>query len=142
MVGSSRNTSGGSCSIAAAISQRMRWPSDSCRTGWFEHLLQPHQRHQLVACRTIAVLRHAVDVAQQVEALDHRQVPPQLGALAEHHADPRHVASFAGARERQPIHLAAAGGRLQDAGEDLDGGRLAGAVGPDQADQLALSERS
>ncbi len=84
----------------------------------------------------IALLRHPVDVAQQVEAVDHRQVPPELAALAEHHADARHVAHPL-APGRQAVHLAAAGGRLQDAGEDLDGGRLAGAVRPDQADQLA-----
>ena len=85
----------------------------------------------------VAVLRHAVDVAQQVEALDHRQVPPQLGALAEHHADPRHVAAPAARQGTSPSTSQRAGRRLEDAGEDLDGGRLARAVGADQADQLA-----
>ena len=84
----------------------------------------------------VAIFRHAVDVVQQVQRLDHGQIPPQAGALAEHHADapdvlgalpPRHAA----------VHLHLAAGGHQDAGQDLDRGGLARAVRAEIAHQLA-----
>jgi hypothetical protein len=45
--------------------------------------------HQLVEHGAVVGRAHPVDVAQQLERLHHRQVPPELGALAEHHADGR-----------------------------------------------------
>ncbi len=85
-------------------------------------------------------LLDAIDVAQQLEALDHRQVPPQLRALAEHHADPRHMGDAAFPRH-QPADVAMAGARAQDSRQDLDGGRFARAVRTDEAEQLAFRER-
>lgn len=38
-----------------------------------------------------AVGRDAVDVAQQLERFDRRQIPPELRALAKHHADIAHM---------------------------------------------------
>ena len=78
----------------------------------------------------------AVKMADQGQAVAQRQVPPQRGALAEHHADapgqrralPRRV---------QPRHPYAPGGRREDAGQHLDRGGLPGAVRAEVADELA-----
>ena len=56
-----------------------------------EQRFELEQRDQLVARACEARRRDAIDVAQQIERLDHRQVPPQLRALTEHHADARDV---------------------------------------------------
>ena len=42
---------------------------------------------------------------------------------------------------RRPSRRIVAGGRAVDAGDDVERGRLAGAVGADQADELAVVER-
>ena len=80
--------------------------------------------------------RHAVHVAQQRERVGERQIPPELGALAEHDADPARQAEALGHRlEAADPHVA--GGGVQHAGEHLQGGRLARAVRPDIAERLA-----
>ena len=56
-----------------------------------EQPLEPHERHHRVEAFAIVSILDAVDIAQQLEALDHRQVPPELGALAEDDADARDV---------------------------------------------------
>ena len=104
-----------------------------------EDALETHEIHQPVARAAVVGGRHAVNRGEQVEAFDHRQVPPQLCALAEDHADTRDVA-FPVLPRREPIDFAAAGARRQDAGEDLDGGRLAGAVGTDEAEQRPFAK--
>ena len=82
-----------------------------------------------------------VDAAQQLEGFDHGDVPPELRALAEHDADGFHVlAALAPGNEAVDANLAARTGH-QDAGEHLDGGGLAGAVGADVADHLAAVDR-
>ena len=72
--------------------------------------LQGQQLHQLVARLPVRAGLQPVDVAQQVERLEHRQVPPELAALAEHHPDlghvrpraaPRHVARPPGSGRRR-----------------------------------------
>jgi hypothetical protein len=81
-----------------------------------------------------------VDRGQDTERLAHRQVPPQLRALAEHHPDlpcqPPPVRYRA-----QPAREHAASGGYQDSGEHLDGGRLPGAVRADVAHGLAGLDR-
>jgi hypothetical protein len=77
-----------------------------------------------------------VDPPQQLVRLDHGQVPPELGALSEHHADALRVAD-AIAPGLETADASAPGGRLQHAGEHLQRGALARAVGPDEADELA-----
>src|SRR5205085_1903504 len=94
---------------------------------------------QLGARLLKAVRRNAIDVAEEREALDDGKIPPELRSLAEHRSDPRHV-SHAVAPRHQPIDDAMAARRLEDATEDLDRGRLARAVRPDQADELTFSE--
>src|SRR5690606_13761630 len=80
--------------------------------------------------------RDLVDVAQQREGVAHRQVPPQLRTLAEQDPD------VAGVRHPVPVrhdprYPYLTGGRDEDPAEQLDGGRLAGAVGPDVRHRLA-----
>jgi hypothetical protein len=73
---------------------------------------------------------------KQIEAVAHGQVPPQLRALAEDHADARHV-PLAVREGIAAVDLHAPAVGPQDAREDLDGGRLARAVRPDEAEQFA-----
>ena len=72
----------------------------------------------------------------QVQRLDQRQVPPQLGALPEDHADLARVVHPLAVRVApQHAHLPAGG--HQDAGQHLDRGRLTRAVHADVPDHLA-----
>ncbi len=95
-----------------------------------EHLPKPRE------VRAVALGRHLVDVAQQVERVLQREVPPELDALAEHRADlpgeldpaPRRV---------EPADRDPPGRGDEDAGQHLDRRRLAGAVRPEVAEQLA-----
>jgi hypothetical protein len=65
-----------------------------------------------------------VDVAEDRQGLPGRQVPPQLGTLAEDGADAAGVRDPVAVRH-DPVDLDPAGSRRQDPGEHLDGGRLA-----------------
>ncbi len=92
-----------------------------------EQSLEIEQSDQLVTRLAIPVWRHAVDVAQQLEALDDGEIPPQLRALAEHGADARDVRDALAPRH-QAADLATPGRRLENAAQDLDGRRLPGTV--------------
>ena len=77
-----------------------------------------------------------IDVGQQLEGVERRQVEPELRLLTEHRADA--VGEPAALAPRvEPEHRNGAGVVLQDAGQQLDGGRLAGAVGADEGNRLA-----
>ena len=105
-----------------------------------EQALELQKADELVAGRTVAGGLDPIDGGEEVEALDHRQVPPELRALAEHHADARHVAdAILVGDEAVDHHLARR--RPEDAGEDLDGGRFPRPVRADEAQQLAGLER-
>src|SRR5436190_1042063 len=95
---------------------------------------------ELVGGGTKLSLRHAVDVAQQLEAVADGQVPPQLRALAEDDADARHVADALAPRD-EAVHFASPKRRLEDATENLDEGRFARAVRADHPDKLAPLQR-
>ena len=95
-----------------------------------EHL--PETRKAL----PVAVGGHAVDVPEQLERVDERQVPPELHALSEHRADP------AGELDPPPRGVEAgdrdsAARGHEDAGQHLDRGRLACPVRAQVAEQLA-----
>ncbi len=77
-----------------------------------------------------------VDRGQDRERLPHRQVPPQLRALPEHHTDPagEHAALL---QRVQPHGRDPAARGHEDADQHLDGGRLPGPVGADVAHGLA-----
>src|SRR5215211_1172519 len=100
--------------------------------------LQPLDEGVEVAA--VAVGRHAVDVAEQLEGVLERQVPPQLDALAEDNADP--------ARELDPLprrldagHAYPTAARDEDPGQHLHRGRLPRAVGADIAHHRASLDR-
>ena len=83
---------------------------------------------------------NVVDAPQQLERLDDGDVPPELGALPENHADGFHVvAALAEGNEAVDANLAARG--HQNAGEHLDAGGFARAVGPDVAHHFAALDR-
>ena len=71
----------------------------------------------------------AVD-AQHLAAAEPRLVPEQLGQVADSAAD-RDLA------QRAAEHPALAAGRIDQAQQELDGGRLARAVGPEEPEHLA-----
>ena len=136
IVGSSRKSRGGRCSSEAARSQRIRSPSESLRTGWWRYAFKPRTLSKSVHPLAVLRLGQPVDLLEQAERLDDRDVPPELRPLAEDHADRRDVAGALAVRHEAVAHDLARG-RRQDAGQHLDRGRLAGAVGPDVADHLA-----
>ena len=108
--------------------------------GLVQQPLQVQHGHQLVAGARKAQRIDTVQVAQQVEAVVHGQVPPQLRALSEDHADAAHMALAVG-EGVAPVHLHAPAIGPQDARQDLDGGGLARPVGTDEAQQLATLQR-
>jgi hypothetical protein len=66
---------------------------------------------------------------------DQREVPPQLGALAEDDPDlPGDRLALALGGEAEHLHPPGAG--VEDAGQHLDRGRLPRPVGPEAADHL------
>ena len=70
------------------------------------------------------------------ERVDGWEVPEQLLSLAHDEGDLREVLGAAvPGREAQHVHLAVGG--MQQAAHDLEGGGLAGAVGSQEADDLA-----
>ena len=114
----------------------MRWPSDSCRTGVRRNGSRSSRSRKRLEVALVALGRDAIDVAQQLERVDQRQVPPQLGALAEDHADALgDLLAPAVRHHAEHFDVPAAGD--QNAGQHLDRGRLAGAVRPQAADHLA-----
>ncbi len=139
MVGSSRKRTRGLCSSAAAISQRMRWPSESWRSG-----VSSTGAIFSISTDGRACGRSAPAPRDRYRAKDRSSRrsagPPQLRALAEHHADPRDMGDAALPRH-QAADLAASRARAQDPRQDLDRGRFARAVRPDEAEKLAFLER-
>ncbi len=108
--------------------------------GGVEERAEAEQVRQAPGVRQGPFAPQPVETADEVEGVAQRQVPPQLGALPEDDADvagvafavlPRHEA-----RDPDPPR-----GGPEDAGEDLDRGGLAGAVGPEVADEFAFPER-
>ena len=125
-------------------SPRMRWPRESWRTGTSSS--GPRSRASAKRSRFAAWRSawHAVHVAQQVEAVAQREVPPQLRPLPEHHADAAGPARCADRLGSRPSTRTRPAGRHEDAGEHLDRRGLPGAVRADVADHRprARSRRS
>jgi hypothetical protein len=78
----------------------------------------------------------AVHLLVQQEAFHRWDVPPEHGLLTHDERDPAQVVVLA-VRRRVAEDLQVAGGRVEQPGEHLQGGRLAGAVRAEQADYLA-----
>ena len=79
---------------------------------------------------------HAVHVTQECEGVGERQVPPELRALTEHDADAAREGDALGHR-LEPAHAHAPRGGIEHAGEHLERGGLARAVGADVAERLS-----
>ena len=65
----------------------MRWPSESCRTGVARNGASSSRSRALVEPLGGAPAVDPVEVAQEIERVGERQVPPQQRTLPEHHAD-------------------------------------------------------
>ena len=133
VVGSSRKISSGSPISASATSRRRRWPPESVLARSSACSREADQRERLVD-----VARRAVVAGVELEALAHGQARLGLGLL-QHDPDP-----LAPRRWRAPRvgaeHLDLTGAGLAEALEDLDGRRLAGAVGPEEREDLAAAD--
>lgn len=92
---------------------------------------------ELLDASGVVGLRHAVDVAEDLEGLAGGQVPPQLRALPEDRADTTGVGNAVGVRDNA-VDRDCAGRRRKDAGEHLDRGGLACAVRPQKGEQFAV----
>ncbi len=86
--------------------------------------------------RVEILLRYIVNAAQKLERFDHGNVPPKLGALAEHHADGFHILR-ALAKGDESVDDNFAAGRNKNAGEHFDGRGFARAIRSDVADHFA-----
>ncbi len=132
-VGSSSNTSVGSCTNAAAKARRRCMPPDASRTflSRCSYELDPLQQP------TQAVTApQAQPVHRRVEA----EVLPQR-EVREHRRDLRQVADLLPLRRREasrrrPPHRRRPGRRLEQADQQPNGGRLAAPARPDQPDDL------
>src|SRR4029079_15443498 len=80
--------------------------------------------------------RQAVDRADQLERVERGQVPLELVPVAHHHRDPAQEVALP-LRRRVAQHPRLDRRRIQQAGQHLEGGGLAGPVGPEEADDLA-----
>jgi hypothetical protein len=80
---------------------------------------------------------HPVHLANEVERLVQRQVPPELAALAEDDADVHRIGGAILPRH-DSRNLAGSAGRDKDSRKHLDRGRLSGTVWPEIADDLTL----
>ena len=122
--------------MAAQRSARIRWPSESERTGELMNASSSSMRRNSARLASKRAGGDAIDVAQQVERVDHGQVPPERGALAEDRADGGDVADAVAPGDKAVDFDLAVGGDEQ-AGEHLDRGGFARAVGTEIADQFA-----
>ena len=134
-VGSSRNRISGACSSDAASASRCLSPSgSSCATV----LARPPQFEAVQRRVDGARLRgavQAVDAGEEAQVLPHRQFGIEREALR-HVADPR--ARRGGCVQQvQAGDLGAAAGGRQQAAQHAEGGGLAGAVRPQQAEDFA-----
>ena len=132
-VGSSSSSSSGWCSMQAASARRCFQPPDSDPASCVAR--PPRPRPSIARSTACAALRHAVDAGDEVEVLADRQVFPEREAL-------RHVADAAldlAALLADVVAEAGAGAgvRRQQPAHDADRGRLAAAVGAEEAEDLA-----
>ena len=140
IVGSSRNSTSGECSSAAISSIFIRSPSDSSRTGWLSKRRTSEQIDQLVV-RAVETRRvDAVNLLVQAERLGGGQVPPELVLLPHHQGEAAAIGVLALPGD-VAHHAGRAAGGIDHAGEQLERGGLAGAVGPEKGDELALLDR-
>ena len=83
-----------------------------------------------------AVGGDAVNFGVQLQRFARRQIPPELVFLAEHERELAAICVGAFPR-RVPQHFGGTAGRVEQTGEHLERGGLAGAVGTEKADEFA-----
>ena len=81
----------------------------------------------------------AVQPGEELEVLGHRQAEVEAGALG-HHRDPLSDLGSVAGLERNAGHLHRPRRRCDDRGQHPYGGRLAGAVGTEEAEHLARAD--
>ena len=91
---------------------------------------------QLVADLHEILAMHAIDGSVELEGVERREVPLQLVAIAHHQRDASEKL-FLALRRHVPEHVSLARAGVEQAREHLQGGRLAGAVRAEEADDLA-----
>src|SRR6185436_6310261 len=96
---------------------------------------QPRSLHRLADARAALGARYAVDAGVEAQVLGDGQVLVQAEALG-HVADAL-LDAFGVARDVVADDAAAAPGRIEDPAQHPDGGRLAGAVRAQHAEDLA-----
>ena len=118
------------------ISIRIRSPSDSSRTGWRTRSLTSNSSISSPWVLSNSACRQRVDFAVKLERIGGRQVPPELVLLA--HDERELPAEGVGPVPRRVAeHAGRAAGRVDEAGEHLEGGGLAGPVRPEERDHFA-----
>ena len=141
MVGSSSTSSSGECSSAAVTSPRIRWPSESCRTGVARNgSMSSSSTHS--SSRGSPGRRPAAGGWRRAAGTTRAAAGPTTAGCAgrtrRRSGGPARAAAAPGpARTPGPAR-----GRHQHPGEHLDRGRLAGPVGADEADALARRDRN
>ncbi len=99
------------------------------------HVVQADQLEELVGASTELIPRHAMQPTDQLQVLATRQQVLD-GDLLHREADP--PPDGAGLRgDIETEHARPTGGRPKQGGQDADGRRLAGAVGPQEGEELA-----
>ena len=148
-VGSSSSSSSGSWTSAQESPSFCFMPPESwpARRSWNGPRPEKAKSRSRRAAQLAA--RHAVEVGVEGEVLAHREVGVEaealrhVGEVALHRLGlPRHARRGAGVAVRATADPGVAGARPQHAGEHAQGGRLAGAVGADEAEQLAAPRPS
>ena len=99
-----------------------------------KHLVE--KRHLLM----IALLGHLIDLLQHSVGLAQGQIPPKLSALAEHYADFLYIA-FAVLTRVFAVDRTFARGWRKNTSKHFYNRALAGAVWPDEPEDLALGNR-
>ena len=139
IVGSSRNRTCGRCSSAPQISTFIRSPSDRLRTGLLTRSPRSSSSISSSRMRDELGLGQPVDRAEQLERVERGQVPLELVPVAHHHRDPAQELALP-LRRRVAEHARLARRRVQQPRQHLERRRLAGAVGPEEADDLAARD--
>ena len=137
-VGSSRNSTAGSC-ITGAGQRQPLLEAQRQLAGILRRDRAQAERLDHAADRLPPpVARQAVDAGEEIEILPHAQIAVERKLLG-HVAQPP-PGGPAGPIQVEAGHPGAAGGRAQQAAHHLERGRLARAVGAEQAEDLAAPD--
>ena len=138
--GSSRKSSRGAGSSAAASDSFFRMPCEKSVTSVVGRAVEVHQRQQVRGARVVKVSRrHAVDLRDEAQRFRGGQ-PVEQREILGHDADAPLDLDRIGERiDAEDAHLAAEG--RSRPGEALDRRGLAGAVGPEEAVEAAGRNR-